>query len=118
MTIGESAGKNIDDLLIEADQIIRETLPYFQTNLNENKIETSKNVESMKTTNAMVNTFQSKNQHNNTKRVVFNLKRNSESVEIPEKHSKTSKVNGLYVKLYTQGFQNLVLFRYSRVLLI
>lgn len=96
LILGESAGKNIDDLLVEADQLISETLPYFQTNSNSNKIKVSKNIERMKSDN-VINTVQPKTQNNNIKRVVFNLKSNSESVEIPEKQSKKSDVNGLYV---------------------
>ncbi|VVC37000.1 Hypothetical protein CINCED_3A016617 [Cinara cedri] len=89
--IGESAGKNIDDLLIEADKLISETLPYFQTNTNTN---TALNDFSNTKINSMTKTAQLKNQQNETKKVVFNLKTNTQSTKIPEKSSKTSENNG------------------------
>jgi len=89
MISGESAGKNIDDLLIEADKIIGETLPYFQTSSNTNKVKTIQN-------NTKIIPTQSKIQKNDTKKVIFNLNNNSQSSSIPEKQSNTSKIYGLY----------------------
>ncbi|XP_060877624.1 repetitive organellar protein-like [Metopolophium dirhodum] len=85
--MGESAGKNIDDLLIEADKIIGETLPYFQTSSNTNKVITSKNFKSIQN-NTKITPTQPKVQRNDTKKVIFNLNSNSQSTLIPEKHSK------------------------------
>jgi len=56
---GESAGKSIDDLLIEADKIINETLPYFQTTSEPNKCKTSTDFESTKV-NTRIETTQPK----------------------------------------------------------
>ncbi|CAI6361867.1 unnamed protein product [Macrosiphum euphorbiae] len=92
--IGESAGKNIDDLLIEADKIIGETLPYFQTSSNTytNKVITSKDFKSIQNNTKIIPT-QPKVQRNDTKKVIFNLNSNSQSTSIPEKHS---EIHGLY----------------------
>lgn len=91
--LGESAGKNIDDLLIEADKLISETLPYFQTISNKNKVKSLQDVDIIK-----INSTIKKTQHKNhdTKKVVFNLKNDSKSIKIPEKHSKTRENYGLY----------------------
>jgi len=92
MISGESAGKNIDDLLIEADKIIGETLPYFQTSSNSNKVKTSKDFKSIQN-NTKITPSQPKVQRNDTKKVIFNLNNNSQSTSIPEKHS---EIHGLY----------------------
>lgn len=92
MISGESAGKNIDDLLIEADKIICETLPYFQTSSNTNKVKTSKDLKSIQN-NTKFTPIQPKVQRNDTKKVIFNLNNNSQSTLIPKKHS---EINGLY----------------------
>lgn len=93
--IGESAGKNIDDLLIEADKIIGETLPYFQTSSNTNEVKTSKAFKS-KQNNTRITLINNspKIQRNDTKKVIFNLKNNSQNISIPEKQSKTSEICG------------------------
>lgn len=95
MISGESAGKNIDDLLIEADKIISETLPYFQTSSNMNKVKTSKDYKSIQN-NTKITSTQSKIQKNDTKKVIFNLNNNSQRSSIPEKQSNTSEIYGLY----------------------
>ncbi|XP_015363636.1 PREDICTED: uncharacterized protein PFB0145c-like [Diuraphis noxia] len=91
--IGDSAGKNIDDLLIEADKIIGETLPYFQTSSNINKVKTSKDFKSIQN-NTKIKPTQSKTQKNDTKKVIFNLNNTSQSSSIPEKLSNTSEICG------------------------
>lgn len=98
MVSGDSAGKNIDDLLIEADKIISETLPYFQTNSNSNKVKASKdfNDTQMSSTNK---TIPSKSHQNDTKKVFFNLKNNSQ--KIPES---TSEISGLYEMYFILAF--------------
>lgn len=93
--LGESAGKNIDDLLIEADKLISETLPYFQTNSNKNKVKSVQDVEIIKNNSTIKKTHHT-NQQNDTKRVVFNLNNDSKSIKISEKHSKTCENYGLY----------------------
>lgn len=90
MVLGESAGKNIDDLLIEADKIISETLPYFQTTSNTNKSKASKDFNDSKMSST--NKLMSKNHQNDTKKVVFNLKNNFH--KITEKTSDLS--SGMY----------------------
>ncbi|XP_025194605.1 interaptin-like [Melanaphis sacchari] len=89
--IGEFAGKNIDDLLIEADKIIGETLPFFQTYSSTNKVKSSKDCKSIQN-NTRIILAQPKIERNDTKRVIFNLKNNSQCILTPEKHSKTSKI--------------------------
>jgi len=96
--VEESAGKSIDNLLTEADSLIRETLPYFQTTLKKNKINISNNVENI-TINPVIKTKPLKSQYNDTKKVVFNLKNNSHRVKVPDKHIQMSTINGLYLKL-------------------
>lgn len=91
--IGDSAGKNIDDLLIEADKIIGETLPFFQTYSNTNKVKSSKECKSIPNDTKIILT-QPQFKRNDTKKVIFNLKNNSPSISIPEKHSKTSETYG------------------------
>lgn len=93
MISGEFAGKNIDDLLSEADKIISETLPYFQTFSNENEVKVSNNFE-----NDIVDTktTQPKYEQKDTKKVVFNLKNDSPCVIMSEKHSNISESCGLY----------------------
>lgn len=90
---GEFAGKNIDDLLSEADKIISETLPYFQTFSNGNEVKVLNNFERV-----IVNaeTTQPKYQQKDTKKVVLNLKNDSSCVKISGKHSKMSESCGLY----------------------
>lgn len=97
MISGESAGKNIDDLLIEADKIIGETLPFFQTSSDTNKVKTSKDFKSIQN-NTKVTPIQPKIQRNDAKKVNFNLNSNNSphSSIIPEKHSKASEIYGLY----------------------
>jgi len=95
MISGESAGKNIDDLLIEADKIIGETLPYFQTSSDTNKFKTSKDFKSIQNNTKVIPT-NPKIQRNDAKKVYFNLDNNTQSSSIPEKHSKTSEIYGLY----------------------
>lgn len=94
MISGDSAGKNIDDLLIEADKIIGETLPFFQTYSNTNKVKSSKECKSIPN-DAKIILTQPQFKRNDTKKVIFNLKNNSPSISIPEKHSKTSETYGL-----------------------
>ncbi|KAE9540857.1 hypothetical protein AGLY_004102 [Aphis glycines] len=91
--IGDSAGKNIDDLLIEADKIIDETLPFFQTYSNTNKVKSSKDCKSIPNDTKII-LAQPQFKRNDTKKVIFNLKNNSPSISIPEKRSKTSKTYG------------------------
>jgi len=79
-------------LLIEADKIIGETLPYFQTSSNTNKVITSKDFNSIQN-NTKITPTQPKVQRNDTKRVIFNLNSNSQSTSIQEKHS---EIHGLY----------------------
>lgn len=86
MISGEFSGKNIDDLLIEADKIIGETLPYFQMSSNSNNI---RSLEDFGKVSSNVKTSLSKSQLNETKKVVFNLKNNYQS--IPDKHRSTSE---------------------------
>lgn len=88
MISGESAGKNIDDLLTEADKIIGETLPYFQTTSITNIVKNSKDLKSIQ--------IQPKIQRNDTKKVIFNLKNNSQNIIIPKKYPKPSESYGLY----------------------
>jgi len=95
MISGESAGKNIDDLLIEADKIIGETLPYFQTSSNINKVNTSKDFKSIQN-NTKITSTQYKIKKNDTKKVIFNLNNNYQSSSIPKKQSNTSEIYGLY----------------------
>jgi len=95
MILGESAGKNIDDLLIEADKIIGETLPYFQTSSNTNKVITPKDFKNIQKYTRITPT-QSKIQRKDTKKVIFNLKNNSQSILIPKKNFKSTEINGLY----------------------
>lgn len=75
VVLGEYDGINIDDLLIEADKIINETLPFFQKISNVNKVVTSKDVKSTKI-------------QVDTKRVVFNLKNDYQCITIPKKFPK------------------------------
>lgn len=89
MISGECEGKNIDDLLIEADKIISETLLYFQTTSNSNEVKSSKDVENI-VFNSNTKSTLSKSQQNETKKVVFNLKNNAQNINIPEKHAKIS----------------------------
>lgn len=98
MISGEFAGKNINDLLNEADKLINETLPYFQTFSNGNEIKASNNFESV-----IVNTetTQPKYQQKDTKKVVFNLKNDFQRVKMSEKHSKMSELCGLYALIIT-----------------
>lgn len=90
MILGECEGKNIDDLLVEADKIISETLLYFQTTSNSNEVKSSKDVENI-AVNSNAKSTLSKSQQNETKKVVFNLKNNSLNTNIPENHAKTSE---------------------------
>ncbi|XP_026808525.1 interaptin-like [Rhopalosiphum maidis] len=90
--IGESAGKNIDDLLIEADKIIGETLPFFQTYSN-TKVKSSKDSKSIQN-NTRIISAQPEIERNNAKKVNFNLKNNSQSISTPEKHSNTTENYG------------------------
>lgn len=95
MISGEFAGKTIDDLLIEADKIINETLPYFQTISKPNKCKTSTDFENTKV-NTRIETTQLKPEQNNTKRMIFNFKNNPWSIDVLEQHQITSEINGLY----------------------
>lgn len=90
MVSGECEGKNIDDLLNEADEIISETFLYFQKSSNSNEDKPSKDVENI-TVNSNTKSAFSKSQQNETKKVAFNLKSNSQSINIPEKDTKTSE---------------------------
>jgi len=94
---GEFAGKTIDDLLIEADKIIDEILPYFQTTSKPNKVKTSIDFECIKA-NTRTITTQSKPQQNNTKKVVFNSNNNSRIIYVPEQHPIKSEIYGLYYR--------------------
>lgn len=76
--------------MIEADKIINETLPYFQTTSKKDKVNTSKDLDSIKV-NTEIKTAKSKSQQNDTKKVVFNLKSN----KMPEKNSNISEIYGL-----------------------
>lgn len=80
-------------MLVEADKLISEILPYFQANSNTN---TTLNDFGSAKENSMTPTSQLKNQRNDIKKVVFNLKTNSQNTIIPEKSSKTFETNGLY----------------------
>jgi hypothetical protein len=93
MISDEYAGKNIDDLLIEADKIISETLPYFQTSSSLNKVKSSKDFNDIKMS-PINKTIANKNNQNDTKKVVFNLKNNFHKVQ-----EQTSEISGLY-KIY------------------
>ncbi|XP_025415446.1 uncharacterized protein LOC112687105 isoform X2 [Sipha flava] len=84
----EYAGKNIDDLLIEADKIISETLPYFQTSSSLNKVKSSKDFNDIKMS-PINKTIANKNNQNDTKKVVFNLKNNFHKVQ-----EQTSEISG------------------------
>lgn len=97
MISGEFAGKTIDDLLIEADKIINEILPYFQTTSKPNKVKTSTDFESIKA-NTRIITTQPKPQQNNIKKVVFNSNYNSRSIYVPEQHPIKSEIYGLYYR--------------------
>lgn len=101
MILGESAGKNIDDLLIEADRIIGETLPYFQTSLNTDKVKNSNDFGSLKANTEVIPT-QSKRLRNNTKRVDFNIINDFKNVKIHQKQSKTSTIHGLYLDIFSR----------------
>lgn len=94
---GEFAGKTIDDLLIEADKIIDEILPYFQTTSKPNKVKTSTDFENIKA-NTRIMTTQPKPQQNNTKKVVFNSNNNSRSIYVSEQHLIESEIYGLYYR--------------------
>lgn len=80
MIVDEFAGKNIDDLLIEADKLIYETQPYFQTTSNQNKVKTSTDFESYNQT-IKSETIQLKYLKNDTNKVIFFFKYNSQSVQ-------------------------------------
>lgn len=99
MVSGEFAGKTIDDLLIEADKIISETLPYFQTISKPNKVKTSTDFESIKV-NTKHKTTQSKYQQNKTKKMIFHFNNNSQSIEVPKEHPITSKIYGLFINIH------------------
>lgn len=96
--LGEYAEVNIDNLLIEADKLINETKPYFQT-ISNNKGEIPKDLKS-KNINFTIKTTQSKYQQSDKKRVVFNLKNSPHNVTISKKHFKTSKINGIITYTY------------------
>lgn len=90
MISGECEGKNIDDLLVEADKIINETLLYFQTTSNSNEVKSSKDIENI-AVNSNAQPKCTKSQQNEIKKVAFNLKNNSQSINIPDKHTKRSE---------------------------
>lgn len=98
MVLGEFEEVNIDNLLTEADKLISETLPYFQTISINNKGETSKDIRSIKI-NSSIKTAQFKYLQSDKKRVVFNFNNDSKSITIPKKHYKTSKINGIVIDL-------------------
>lgn len=77
-------------MLIEADKLIYETLPYFQTTSNVNENEIFNTFESIN-----VKATQSTNQRNDVKKVVFNLKENSPYIQIPKEQLKTPNIIGL-----------------------
>lgn len=75
---------------MEADKIISETLPYFETMSKQNKVKTFKDLDSINI-NTKIKSTKSKSQQNDTKKVVFNLKSN----KMPEKHSNIFEIYGL-----------------------
>lgn len=77
-------------MLIEADKIISETLPYFQKSSSSNKVKASKNFNDIKLS-SINKTIASKSNQNDTKKVVFNLKNNFNKVQ-----EKTLEISGLY----------------------
>lgn len=80
--------------MIEADKIISETLPYFQTTSKQYDISTFKNVDNIKV-HTKIKTTKPKSQQNDTKKVVFNLKSNLQNNEMSEKCSNISDIYGL-----------------------
>lgn len=88
-------------MLIEADRIISETLPYFQTSLNTNKVKNSNGFRSLKA-NTEVIPAQPKRLRNDTKRVDFNITNDFKNVKIYQKQSKTSAIHGLYLKIFSK----------------
>lgn len=86
MILGESAEKSIDELLIEADRIIGETLPYFQTSLNTNGVQKSNNLK----VNTEVISAQPERLQNDIKEYTNEC----QNIKVSQKQSKSSSVHG------------------------